>query len=314
MRRLTALVAAALILASCGGSAAVTDPYQIIDKSGSASYDAVQVNVGFSTTVNGTGITIDPSAIQLIVDKTAGKGEFKLALPVASLGADASSLAQLGITNGNLDLDVVWDGQALYANGPVLTTALTLLMTQAGTTPGDLSGWLRLGTKADFEALVGELGALGGGSIPSMAPLASHDAASIKKALEEAGITVTYVGAEKKGGKDASHLAVAFDMAKLQASDAFKQLSSAQAQQLETAMQQATVAADVWVDSSSYRLVEMDLHVTPKDGSAKADVTILVSQPSDTSGLTAPATYTDVPMSQLLSTLLKSFGQGLIPQ
>lgn len=311
MRRLSALAAAAILFAACGGST-VTDPYQIVDKSAGASYDVVQVNVGMSATGTGNPITIDPQAIQLVVDGKTGKAEFKLQLPLAALGADAAALAPLGVTGSSLDLDVVYDGEGLYANGPILTTLLSALMVQAGLTPGDLSGWLRLGTKAEFEALAGQLAP---SAMPSIAPVSSHDAASIKKALEDVGVKLTYVGAEKRNEKDASHLAVAIDFAKLQASPAFDSLSRTQIQQFETAMQQVNVSADLWVDSSSYRIVEVDLHVAPKDGSSgKLDVTILIGTPKDTSGLTAPSTYTEVPMSQLVGELLKLVGQGMFSQ
>jgi hypothetical protein len=311
MRRLTALAIAALVLAACGGGPTVTDPYQIIDKSGSASYDVVQVNVGFSATDAGQTITVDPKSIQLIADHTTGKAELKINLPLAQLGADAAALAGLGITGDTLDLDVVFDGQALYARGAVLTTVLTMLMAQSGLTPGDLSGWLRLGTKDEFDAFAG---ALGPGALPSMAPLASHDASTIKQALEGAGITLTYVGAEKRADKDTAHLSVAVDVTKLSSSTAFDQVPSSESDTVKNALQEVAISADVWVDSSSYRLVEVDVHVTPNDGSGKADLTILVSQPSDTSGLVAPSPYTEVPLSQLVTQLLQTFGQGLLSQ
>ena len=311
MRRLTALAIAALFLASCGGAATVTDPYQIVDKSASASYDVVQVNVGFSATLPGQTISVDPKSIQVIADHNTGKAEFRINLPLAQLGADAAALAGLGVTGDTLDLDVVFDGQALYAKGAVLTTLLTMLMTQAGLTPGDLSGWVRLGTKDEFAAFAG---ALGPGTVPSMAPLASHDAASIKSALEGAGITLTYVGAERRADKDTAHLSVAVDVTKLSSSAAFDEVPSSESDTVRNALQEVAISADVWVDSSSYRLVEVDLHVTPNDGSGKADLTILLSQPSDTSGLAAPSPYTEVPLSQLLTQLLQTFGQGLLSQ
>lgn len=320
MRRLTVLLVAAVVLVGCGGTT-VTDPYQIVDKSASATYDVVQVNVGLTVAGSGpTGsastVTIDPSALQLIIDRKGGKAGIKVHLPVADLGADARSLAQLGITTGTLDLEIVYDGDALYANGPVLTTLLTALMTQAGLTPGDMTGWLRLGTKAEFEALAGQIG--GGllpSAIPSMAAIPSHDAASIKKGLEDVGVTLTYVGAEKRAGVDAAHLSVAVDATKLTSSPAFANVPSSQAASLKSGLQQVNLAADVWINSSSYRLVEIDLHVTARDGTAgRIDVTILVSQPTDASGLSAPASYNTVPLSQLLGELLKTLGPGLLSQ
>ncbi len=311
MRRLTALAIAAIVLVGCGGNTPLTDPYQIVDKATNATYDVVQVNVGVAAT-GSTPLTIDPKSIQLTVDHKNGKAEFKVSLPVAQLGADAASLAQLGITGSTLDLDVIYDGQALYANGPVLTSLLTLLMSQSGTSPGNLSGWLRLGTAAEFAAMAGQLAP---SAMPSIGPVASHDAASIKKGLDDVGITLTYVGAEKKSGIDTAHLSVAVDVSKLTSSPAFNDVPSSQSATVKAALQQVGLAGDVWIDSSSYRLVELDVHVTPKGGSSdKVDLTILVTQPTDTSGLAAPSPYTTVPLSQLVTQLMKSFGQGLFAQ
>ena len=109
MRRLLALVAAAIIVVGCSGQS-TADPYEVVNQSTQASYDLVQVNVGLTGTLTGTSITIDPQAIQLIVDSKAGKVAFKIELPLASLGADATALRGLGVTGDTLDVELVYDG------------------------------------------------------------------------------------------------------------------------------------------------------------------------------------------------------------
>jgi hypothetical protein len=309
MRRLIALMAAAMLIAGCSGSS-TTDPYEVLNRAADASYGAVQVNVGLAAKSAGTSVTIDPQALRLIVDHQAGKGAFKLSLPMASLGTDAAALRALGVTGDTLDIEVVFDGQALYANGPVVSAALTALLAQTGQTPGDLSGWLRLGTAAEFAALFGQLAP--GGAVPSVEPMASHDAASIKKGLEDAGIVVTYAGSEQRAGKDTDHLTVTVDVTKFRSNPTFNSLTGTQLQQLEDAFSKASVAAELWVDRGNHRIVELDVHVSATDGSSdKADVTVLVSEPSDSSALSAPSTYTDVPIAPIIQSLLQSFGQGL---
>jgi hypothetical protein len=309
MRRLIALAAAALLVVGCGGPSA-TDPYAVVDQSLDASYDTVQVNVGLSATSAGTPIAIDPGAVQLVVDRLAGKAAFKLSLPVASLGPDATALRGLGVTGDTLDVDVVWDGAGLYARGAVVSTLLTLLMAQAGQTPGDLSGWLRLGTKAEFEALVGSLGQ---GAIPTAGPVASHDAASIRKALGDAGIVLSYAGSETRSGKDAHHLTATIDVTKLGANPGLGGLTGTPLQQVGDAFKDATLGADVWIDKSSNRLLEVDVHATSKDGSGdKADLTVLISEPSDSGAISAPATYTEVPLTPIIQSLMQSLLGGSI--
>jgi hypothetical protein len=311
MRRLIGLIAAVVLIAGCGGSP-TTDPYELVSKATNASYDLVQVNVGVSGQSSGSTIAIDPSAIQVVIDGKGGKSAFKLALPVSALGADAAGLAQLGVTGDTIDVQIVFDGEGLYANGPIVSSVLKLLLAQAGQTPGDLSGWLRLGTKEEFAATAQQLGP---GAVPSMAPLASHDAASIKKALNDAGIVLTYAGSASRSGKDADHVTATVDVSKLRSSEAFNSLTGTQLQQIESAFDQMDVSFELWIERGSSRFSELDVHATAKDGSGdKADLTILISQPSDASALTAPTDYQEVPLAPIIQTLLQSFGQGLFTQ
>src|SRR3954454_19319598 len=153
MRRLLALLTAAvvvLLVAGCGNSATSSDPYQLVLQTRDAKQDQVQIDFGASLTSTGTTVTLDPGAIRIVIDTTAGKGSFHMSLPAAALKLSAADLAQVGITGSTIDADVLWDGQALYAKSPILGTVLQLFGAQGGVTipSGDLTGWLKLLTKA----------------------------------------------------------------------------------------------------------------------------------------------------------------------
>ncbi len=175
MRKVVALVAAAAIglLAACSSQPASTDPYQVVDQATHATYgDLVQANLGVDVT-GSQAVHVDPSAMQLVVDTKSGKADLAVSVSLDALQVDAATRAQLGLTGSTLDLDVRYDGTALYTKSPLLAPMLTALVAGSGSTPGDYSGWVRLGTTA-------ELAALAGGLVPqvSLPPLASAGAAA----------------------------------------------------------------------------------------------------------------------------------------
>ncbi len=190
MRKFVALVAAAAIglLAACSSQPTSTDPYQVVDQASHATYgDLVQVNLGVDV-AGAQPVHVDPSAIQLVVDTKSGKADVAVSLPIDALQLDAATRAQMGLTGSTLDLDIRYDGTALYTKSPLLQPLLTALVAGSGGTPGDYSGWVRLGTTAELAALAG--GLVPQVSIPPLAsggPIPSHDAASLKADLESAG-------------------------------------------------------------------------------------------------------------------------------
>src|SRR5262249_29374142 len=151
------------------------------------SWDPIQVNVGIQGNDGTSNVSIDPSAIALLIDGKAGKGALHVSIPASTLQMDASTLAALGANGSTIDFDGVFDGQALYVRSPLVGQMLTLLL--ANDIPkGDLSGWLRLGTVAEFQSLVGSLGAGAGSDLP--APSVAGDG-SLKSVLDEMGVTLT---------------------------------------------------------------------------------------------------------------------------
>jgi hypothetical protein len=312
LRRRVALAAVpfALVVAACGATPATTAPaaadaYAVAGTAFDAPLDRVKVQVGVTTT-GSDAITIPPEAIEVVVDTTNGTGSLHLALPVAALGDQAQSLAALGVTGDTLELDAIFDGQGLYVKSPIASTVLPLLMLQSGQTPaGDLTGWLKLGTAQELQGLVGVLGAMPSSSA-SPDDLKNLDPVQLKQKLEEAGVTVTYVGPEQRNGVDAEHLTLTVDPAKLAASDIAKQLPADQLGQIAGAAGSGALSADVWLDKATGRPAEIDIHAA--EGSDKADITILVSDPGDVA-LTAPATFTEVPIGPLVQSLMQMVGQ-----
>lgn len=322
MRKLIALIAAAVVLAGCSSTPKV-DPYQLLNEATQASYgDLVQLNLGLDGTSGGQTVHLDPSAFRVVIDTKTGRADFAMAIPLDALQLDPATRAALGVTGDSLDLEVLYDGIALYAKGQILGPMLAALIAQSGGTPGDYSGWVQLGTAA-------ELGALVGGLVPqasllpmsSGSPAASHDAATLKSDLEAAGITLTYVGREDRNGKQTDHVSATIDATKLEQSPASSAVPAAQMSQIQGALAQVDIAPDLWFDADTHRLVEVDATLTPKAGSASpaasgsgpVSLVLQVSTPSDDSALQTPSSATEVNLAPLIQTLLQSFGQGLFP-
>ena len=314
MRKLNTLAGAlvafiVVVLAGCNNAPAASDPYQVLyDANGK--WDTVQVNVGLSAQGGDTPLTLDPSAIKVVVDSNAGKGLVHVALPVAQLQIDAATLGQLGITGDTLDLDVLWDGDALYAKAPALKSFVQLLLLQAGqTVTGDLGGWLRLATKSEFEALAG---VAGGGVTPSIAPVPSAaSAADLKAKAEAAGVALTLAGSEQHAGVDANHITFTLDWKKFAQSDFMKGAEASQAQTFLAAMDGVTLTGDVWVDKVAKRVVGVDIHGA-KD-SEKFDLTITAKAPDAGTSFDAPADAVSVPLMGMVTQLLSQQLGGSVP-
>lgn len=318
MRRLAALTAALVLatIAGCGGGSN-KDPYQLVYAASKASTsDVVQVKVGL-TVQGATPLTISPDAFKLTVDPKTKKFRMQVALPIANLGIPAAQLQAFGVTGDSISADLLWDGNGVYLNSPAAAKVLALLMTQMGQTPpANLDGWLRLGTAAELAALAGQL------PMPSIAPGASEpavtDGTSLKSRLEPYGITLTYVETATRNGVSANHVTMAFDWAKLAANPAVKSLSASQLAQLTSLENEADIGVDLWLDASSSKLVEIDAHVKEKAGAAsgtpeQVEVVVLIGAPDAGTTLDAPATFTEVPMTPLIQSLIQEFGKGLLP-
>jgi len=306
------LLALSAIAAACGSAASPSsDPYKIASDARQAVVDPMQVNVGFEVKDGATTVTIDPSAFAFVVDHDAKTGALHVSVPTGSLGMGAKDLADLGITGSTFDFDVVYDGAALYAKSPVLATLLTAILQSSGDLPsGDLTGWLRLGTKEDFGGLLEQAG--GAGSVPSFAAPSPGDVAGLKTALTDAGVSLTLAGTEKHDGADAYHLTVAIDGTKLLANKIFDSVSRAQLDQMTTALKEVALSGDIWIDKASNHVTEVDGHIAAvKDTSQTANITIKIGSPDGSVPTAAPTTFVDIPVRSIVTNLMTLIGQGL---
>jgi len=316
MRKFLALfVALAAVLAACGSPTATTDnPYELVQNARSATWDRVQVDIGIDASGGTQTFSIDPSALRFAVDTTTKKVNVHIAFPIAALGDSASELRAIGIIGDTIEFDVIYDGAALYAKSATLGNLFAALLIQSGEIPsGDMTGWLQLLTKADIDSL----GSLGGGlspvPIPSSFPIPSDaDAATLQAKLEDMGITLTYAGSASRNGVDADHVTVAVDLAKLAASDYMSGLGS---DGLTVDPNEGTISGDLWFDRSAGRLIGVDVHIaSTADPPEMADVTINIHEPDAGVSFDAPDTFVEVPLMDMISSMMGGFGSGLFQQ
>ena len=267
--------------------------------------DQVKVNVGVKTTGGDSDITIDPKAIEVVADTKAGKGTFHLSLPKAALGTNANMLPVAGET---IDVDVLFDGNGVYVKSPLAATLLPMLLMQSGQQiPGDLSGWIKLGTAEELGGLLGGLAGVPGASAdPSMPGMSDITPEELKRQLEDAGITVAVVGTESRNGVDSDHVTITVDPTKLAASDIAKEIPGGQLGQIQDLAGDGTLSGDLWFDRATGRINEAQINVADKNGES-ATITILVSDPGSVA-IEAPADATELPIGPLLETLMQTFG------
>ncbi|HEX5828057.1 MAG TPA: hypothetical protein VFY23_11080 [Candidatus Limnocylindrales bacterium] len=308
---LAALAAVALVVTACGAAApsapAVTDPYEVTSAVFDAPMERVKINVGITAT-GAEPVEITPDAIELIVDTTAGKGSLHVSLPADALGGDAAALGALG-GGDTIDIDALFDGQGLYVKSPLAAALLPFLSMQGIPVPsGDLTGWLKLGTAEEFSGIAGAIGQAPEASAMPGGDLEELSVADLKQKLEESGVTITLVGREQRNGVESDHLLVNVDLEKLQASELAKGLPTDQISGMAGAAANGTLSADVWLDASNGRPNEIAIHAG--DGTDKADITVLISDPGDVS-LDAPASFVEVPLAPMLVPLIEQFGGAL---
>jgi len=317
VRRLAlVLVTLVAMLAACSPASGGNDPYALAFNASKGGWDQVQVDLTVSAQMGSGSVSLQPGAIRLVLDTKAGKGLFHVSVPTSTLGIDAASLTQFGITGDTINLDVLYDGQALYAKSPIAPALVQLLYSSGGQAPsGDLTGWLKLATSADFAALA----ALGGSvAAPSAAPMASFaDANAMKTALTAMGVTLAYVATEQHNGVNADHITATVDWQKLAASPQFQSSTSqAQVQQAITALEGTNSSIDLWVDHSAGRIVGLEVKGASKtDATQTFDIALGFKTPDAGQSLDTPSGAVDVPLIQLLGPLLQGVlgGGGVTP-
>jgi hypothetical protein len=308
-RLVTLLFVVAALVAACSGTAAAPDPYDQLTTSGKATWDPIQVNVGVKVTAGGHTVTLDPKDIALVVDSAAEKLALHISLPASRLEIPAAALDQLGIDGDSLDFDVVYAGDAMYGRSTFFRPMLQMILGPTGKVPaGDLSGWLKFGTKEELAALQ----AIGGGAagMPSFAP-PSNGVAATRASFEAAGITLTSAANEKHNGIDAQHIKIAVDLTKLTSNPDFIAGAGPQSGQMIAMMKALSFSGDLWLDPATNRVIEADGHVaSTNDPAAVGDVTVTAHDPDGSVSLDPPTSSVDVPLGTLITEMMKLLGKG----
>ena len=306
------LLAVVLTIAGCGGASGPPDPYQLLNDSAKTTWDPIQINIGMTFSVAGKSYTLDPKDIAVVVDGASQKTGIHVSIPAATFGVPAGALDELGIDGDSFDFDVVYAGDALYMRSALMAPTLKMLLGSVGRLPrGDLTGWLKLGTKEELAALSALAGA---GAAASPPPGAITEIS--RKAFEDAGITLTAAPAvEKHNGADAQHIAFSLDTAKLASNPAFAAGAGGgtQAAQGIAMLKALSVSGDIWVATATKRIVEVKTHIAPASDAAQGgDVTITAHDPDGSVSLEAPASSVDVPIGILMSEMMKLVSGGSV--
>jgi len=306
--RLLAVVAlGASGLVGCSSPAAA-DPYQLLDASLRTGWDPVQVNVGFQISAPGSSVTIDRSAIGAVLEMANRAGAIHVSLPATDLGLSRAQLRTMGIDASSIQLDMIFDGDALYGKSPLLAAGMKELL-GADTPEGDLTGWLRILSTAEVE----DLQPFGRGlPAPTTGPLPSGGG-SLKGDLEAAGLTVSLVGTEKVAGADTRHLKIAIDGQKLLASPLIRQSDRAgQLDRIRGVIDQVRMSADLWIDVATSHLTEIDGHLGQLNASSDVlTMTMVFTDPDGSIPVKAPAKHVDLPAKKLLEKMMRMVAPGL---
>ena len=308
------LLVAVLAIAGCGGASGPPDPYQLLTESTKVAWDPIQINVGLKFTVAGESVNLDSRDMAFVIDGAHEKAGVHISIPAESLGVPAAALGSLGIDGDSLDFDLVYDSEALYLRSALMAPTLKMLLGPVGRLPrGDLTGWLKLGTKEELAALSALAGA---GAAGTSSPPPALLSGGSKQAFEDAGVTLT-TGAtvEKRNGADAHHLTLAVDMSKLTSNPSFLQGAGtgSQAAQSLALLKALSVNGDIWVDAATKRVLEMDAHIgAASDPTQGGDVAITAVDPDGSVSLTAPTSSIEVPIGVLMSEMMKLVSGGSI--
>ena len=306
------VTAVVLATAGCGGASGPPDPYQLLNDSSKATWDPIQINVGMTFKISGETITLDPKDIAFVVNSARQQAGIHISIPAATLGVPAGALGSIGIDGDSIDFDLVYAADALYLRSPVMAPTLQMLLGPVGRLPrGDLTGWLKLGTKDELAAL-SAIAAAGGAASPPPGAITEVS----KKSFEEAGINLTIAPAvEKRNGVDAQHLSFSIDTAKLAGNPAFiaGAGNSTQTTQAIALLKALSVSGEMWIESSTKRVVELTAHIAPaKDTTEGGDVTITAHDPDGSVSLQAPSSSIDIPIGILMSEMMKLVSGGAV--
>jgi hypothetical protein len=324
---LVAAVVLAAALAACGGNA---DPYAVLDQARAASYERIQVSLGFdieappptfpdmpdvpNIDIPGTSIHIDPAWITAAADIPAGRYYVRLAIPVDALGQNMG----LGMPFGSIDLEALTDGTDAYVKSPLLPLYLQGPFGGVGGVPveGDLTGWVRFTGAGELgpmaPALLG-LGFFGGNmDIPELPLPSPGDVTALKDLLTEMGATVEYAGTETLDGAELVHLKGGVRIATLAGSRAFLTMTGMTREQVQGLLElegKVGISTDIWVDKATGRLATLRIDGTNAETPATTVTVILrIAQPGAEITFEPPAAFADLDLSDLMGNQFPGFG------
>lgn len=304
----------AAVIAGCGAPA-TNDPYVLTSNALDASWSRVQIDVSLRAQIAGESVSLERGALRLAMDVESGKALFTLSIDARDFGLEPAELPFLGLRDPRIEVDVLFDGEAVYARSPLAAEFLPMLLGEFGeAAQEDYAGWLRLGSREEFEVLA----ALASMSqpqpevAPQLAELAAMSPAEIQAWMEGAGVTLSYEGVEQREGVQASHLRMVMDMAKLVQS---QQLPGVDPRQLaEIAAAEAVITADAWLNPATSRPVEVSLELTSSDPELEQlSLAVYFSEPDASVTFASPESYVDVPVVSLIQQFMGGFGPGFGP-
>jgi hypothetical protein len=320
-------VAALLAVAGCGGGN--PDPYAVLDQARTANYDRLQVNLGFTVDVAAqtnpefpdvqmpaTSINVDPSLITAAAETTTGRWYVRLAVPLDALGMGNQGIP-LGLPFASVDLEALSDGTDLFVKSPLLPMALG----GVGGAPitGDMTGWVRLGSVESLaplgESMFFPFGMAGVPTLPTTDLLpAPGDAAALKAFLTELATTVEYVGTETLEGVELVHLKGGVNIVNLVQSQRFLGLTGMTRDQVQGIAQmegKIGISTEIWVNKASGRLATLRIEGTSVEAPVGTVAVILrIGEPGPEISFEAPATFTNVDLTELLGNQFPGIGIG----
>ncbi len=321
-RAILAITVLALVAAGCGIGGG-QDPYALLDRARTTGWDRVQVQLGFTVDFPNTGgvdlavpghVQVEPSAITAIIDTRTGQWHLTVSIPKGAGGIDPVLLGLFGPGVASLEADVLFDGEHVFAKIPVLQGFVHAMAPDLPfPIEGDLTGWLRLGSGDELQSLTGAGNPLGlllfGAGLPQLGALplslpAQGDAGGLRQFIEDFGVVTEYKGAEQRNGREAHHVAAGLDFEKLARSQRFATILGFGRDQLQGVADTAreiAIGSDLWFDKETGRFVGFQLNVQTLTGqTTKASVVLNLADPPAGNPFEAPATFTDLPLSELV--------------
>ena len=155
--------------------------------------------------------------------------------------------------------------------------------------------------------------AISGSDVPTATMFPTGDAKALKESLDGAGVTVTTEGTEQHDGAEAYHLTVATDTAQLFASSYLENVSAAEIASAKAALEGLKLDIDVWIETSSNHVVEVDVAGTSTtDSSQSMALTVKLGDPDGSISTEAPASFVEIPMDAIMQNVMQLFiGQDL---